>query len=226
MFFCVKHNLFKEDERKYYKTIINNNFENLIVCFVMGLYFYNYSGVHKLKKFINNFGEFKNNLFIIGFGEQSPMFLSREYYKLLKELKRVSLKENCEFLMCFYIKQVRHYLNALYIKNGKIANIIGESFTNKNLIIKNKINILILFYFELYDSKIRERIDFNKIDLTIGIDNEEIDDNIVFLDNKFFNKLVISGQNCKTKCKIKENILKIEENLVKYNVQNLTKLIK
>ncbi|MBQ9793170.1 MAG: hypothetical protein IJW32_05510 [Clostridia bacterium] len=192
----------------------------------MGLYFYNYCGVHKLKKFLSSFSDIKNNLFIIGFSGQSPMFLRGDYYKLLKELKKISQKENCEFLMCFYIKQVRHYLNALHIKNGKIANIIGESFTNKNLIIKGKTNILILFYFELYDSKIRQRIDFGNIDLTVGIDNEKIDNNIVFLDNKFFNKLVLLGENSEVRSKNKENILKIEENLVKYNVQNFTKLIK
>ena len=193
----------------------------------MGLYFYNYCGLHKLRKDLYKLSALNNKIFVIGFGRQTPMFLSRDYYKLLKELKSKSSKYNCNFLMCFYIKQDRHYLNAIYIKRGNVVSIIGESFTNKNMVIKerNK-NILILFYFELYDITIKQRINFYNIDLTIGIDNEEISEDIVFLDNKFFNKLIILGENCKVKCKNKENILKIKENLVKYNVQNLTKLIK
>jgi hypothetical protein len=68
---------------------------------------------------------------------------------------------------------------------------------------------------------VKRQIDFSMVDLTIGIDNDEVGENLVFLDNKFFNKLLLVGPNGQVKAKNKENILKKQENLCEYNVQKI-----
>lgn len=193
----------------------------------MRVLFYWYLGLKRLKKDFKGKTGHKNKLIIIGFCEQSQMFLSREYFKILSFLKGEDFKKS-SVLFLFYIKfNNKKNVNGMFLKGGKILSIFGESFTEKFFLTKiNSKNILFLFYFDLYNIKIKNKIDFAKVDFTIGLEDDDVGDGLVFLDNKFFNKLVISGFNGKVIGKNKKNILKIAENVCEYNIQKNKKLIK
>jgi len=169
----------------------------------------------KKSKFLLSKIKAKNKLIIFGFTNKTFTFLSRSFYSFLNFLKQKSKKEKCAFIMTFYINfSNRKYLNGLYIVSGEVKNIFGESFSQKRCeICFNSFKFLVLFYFELYDIKTKYRVDLNKIDLTIGIDNDEICENLVFLDNKFFNKLIFLGLNNTIKCLKDKNITKKTENV-------------
>ena len=165
---------------------------------------------NKLKKIYQ-----KQALFILSFFDLTPNFLSKKYYKLLNFLKNKSKNNNWQFVMTFYICfNNKKYLNALYIKDGQVKNIFGESFTNKNCLIcfRHK-KVLILFYFDVYSSSIKKQYDLKNIHLILGIDNDKLNFNTVFLSNKFFEKLVLIGFNGETRAENNENIIKKCENV-------------
>lgn len=172
------------------------------------------NSTENIKSCLNNVRG-KNSLFILSFCAKSVNFLSKEYYKLLKVLLSISKENNIQFIMTFYICYPnKKFLNALYIKNGQVKNIFGESFTNKNCLINiNKKKILILFYFDVYSHLIKKQFNLSKIDLFIGLDNDSLDFDTVFLNNKFFAKLVLIGFNGEVRAENKENIIKKCENV-------------
>ena len=102
------------------------------------------------------------------------------------------------------------------IKSGKIENIFGVCFSSKSLFLrfKNK-DIAILFYFDLYKKRYRDFLE--NLDIIIGIDDEKIicENDVVFLDNKFFNKLVLV--NYDLQIKTKKNAIS-SQNISKYYV--------
>ena len=193
----------------------------------MVIKFLRFEGVKKARELLRQV-QVKNKLVIFGFSKKTVVFLSRDFYRFLNFLKAKSKEYNCGFIFTFYIFFAdRKYLNALYIYGGEVKSIFGESFSQKRCeICFNGFNFLVLFYFELYDIKTKQRVDLNKCDLTIGIDNDEVCDNLVFLDNKFFNKLIFLGLNNSLKCLKAQNIVKKSENVSEYNVQKKIKLIK
>lgn len=193
----------------------------------MVIKFLKFESINKTKILLKQ-SSVKNKLVIIGFTKQTVMFLTKRFYNFLNVLKQKSREYNCGFIMTFYINfSNRKYLNGLYICGGEVKSIFGESFSQKRCeICFNGFKILVLFYFELYDIQTKYRVNLNKFDLTIGLDNDEICDNLVFLDNKFFNKLVFLGLNNSLKCLKPQNIIKKSENVCEYNVQKIIKLIK
>lgn len=193
----------------------------------MVIKFLRFESVNKTRVLLNKI-KAKNKLIVIGFNKNTVIFLSRDFYRFLNLLKQKSKEYSCGFIFTFYINFAgRKYLNGLYVVGGEVKNIFGESFSQKRCeICFNSFKFLVLFYFELYDAKTKYRVNLNRFDLTIGLDDDEICDNLVFLDNKFFNKLVFLGLNNSLKCLKPQNIVKKSENVSEYNVQKKLKLIK
>lgn len=131
------------------------------------------------------------DVLIFVFNEKTPYFLSRKYYKILEYLKQISTRKSVDITYCFYVKkEYRNLVNGLYISCGVVRNVYGEFFSNKCCLIRRQNKIIqVMFYYDLYAN----RIVFNNsdIDLFVGLDNFSVD-NIKFLQNKFFNKLVIA----------------------------------
>lgn len=165
----------------------------------------------------------KNRIIVYSFSNFTPQFLSKEYYKTVRFLKEETLKNNSKIIFPFYIFfEGRKLVNGLFFSGGKIENVFGEGFSKKHLHLKvNNLNLIFLFYFELYFNGVKKQIDFSKVDLTVGLDDDEVGENLVFLDNKFFNKLVLIGGNGVVRAKNSENILKKQENVCEYNVQKI-----
>ena len=168
-------------------------------------------GLTKLKK---DFLVVDFSVLVVGFNKNSPCFLTKEYYKYLRFFRSLSKRHDIEIVFCFYIKyNNKSYLNALSIRGGKIENIFGESFSSKCLFLNfKKKDIAFLFYFDLYKKKYRSLLEGQ--DLTIGIDDEKnfCDNDVVFLDNDFFNKLILL--NFDLRIKMKKNI-SLSQNLSK-----------
>lgn len=167
---------------------------------MMKVLFYNLSGVENLKK---DFCTVDFSVLVVGYNKNSPRFLTKEYYKYLRFFRLLSKKSDIEIIFCFYIfYNDRTYLNALNIRAGKIENIFGENFSNKTLFLNfEKKDIAFLFYFDLYKKKYRNFLE--NFDLIVGIDDEKFfcDNDVVFLDNNFFNKLILVNYDMQIKTK-------------------------
>lgn len=173
-----------------------------------------FCGCEDFKKNLRKFS--KCDLVIFGFNKFSLQFLTEDYYLLVDKLKNISFKHKTKFILTFYInKLTRKYLGGILIKNGKIKQIFGDCFTKKHLSFKveNKI-VSILFYYDLYSKRGKDVTKFSS--LIIGIDDDEVLNNIAFLDNKFFSKLILVGYDVKINCgnlKKNENTEKMYANI-------------
>ena len=163
-----------------------------------------FSSSENLKNSINNFS--KSDLAVFGFDKSSPQFLTKEYYILVDKLIKFSFKLNTQFILAFFINKLnKKYLGGVLIERGKIKSFFGECFTKKHLSfkVKNKI-VSILFYYDLYSNRGKVVTKFSS--LIIGLDDDDVLDDVAFLDNKFFNKLILVGKDIKINCgKLKKN---------------------
>ena len=150
----------------------------------------------------------KVDLVVLAVEDSSPIFLSESYSNRVETIKKKSLEIGCQIIFPFYTLCERgKCICGIRIKQGRIVDLFGECFTKKYSKFRccNK-TITILFYYDLYGKRGKELACGSS--LTIGIDNEPFD-NLKYLNEKFFNKLILVGLNNKVFC---ENIKKIKNN--------------
>lgn len=127
------------------------------------------------------------NLALIPFNKDTPLFLSKAYYKNLEECKK--FKDKYVILTFYNSNFYRRQLNAVLIYNGKIISIFGESFSKKTAEFNiNEKKICILFYFDAYSNK--SNFNVRKTDLFICLDNFELFSDLVYTKRKFKNKII------------------------------------
>lgn len=158
----------------------------------------------------------KFDILIFVFNDRTPYFLSRKYYKVLDFLKQISVSKNVDIIYVFYVKkEYRNLVNGLYISSGIVKRVYGEFFSDKCCLIKSKDKIIqVMFYYDLYAN--RNVFNNSDIDLFIGLDNFNVD-NLKFLQNKFFNKLIVVDGDGNVYNQ--KNVENIAEKVGKYYIQ-------
>ena len=165
------------------------------------------------------------DLVVFGFCDFTPLFMTKEYLERVRNIKKYSLKTSCQFVLTFYVLiKNKKCVCAVRIKNGKILDLFGECFSRKYLKFRVKSKLVnILFYYDLYGKRGRDISRFSS--LTIAVDNQPFD-NLEYLNNKFFNKLILVELNNKVICENFKKNEKQTKNVIKYHVQNFSKLLK
>lgn len=161
----------------------------------------------------------KAQILIVPFSENSPHFLTKKFFKLLYKLKKSSYKI---IIFCFYLYNgYRNQVNALLIKNKKIEEIFGESFTSKSANFKLKAcSFKVLFYYDLYSKK----VDFDYF--VIGLDDDKLFDDLSYQINKFKGRVLFIGKDGERFCKFFNENKKSDKKYDKFYVQIFDKLVK
>ncbi len=161
----------------------------------------------------------KEQILIIPFSKNSPHFLTKKFFKLLYKLKKISRKI---IIFCFYLYNgYRNQLNALLIKDKKIKDIFGESFTSKSSEFKlNESSFKVLFYYDFYSKKVDLEY------FVIGLDDDKLVDDLSYQINKFNGRVLFVGKDGESFCTFYNKNKKSDEKHYKFYVQIFDKLLK
>jgi len=198
----------------------------LILCYEVEIIILKYKSIKQLKEELDNMKANKNSLIILPFCNFSPCFLTHKYYKILSLCKSFCKYNNCHIVYNFYIKSKTHnYLNSLIINKDAIF-LIGESFTNKTYEITfKKLSIKFLYYFNA-SSYFNVFNTLTKKPFVVVLDDEEFFDGFDYFAKKFNKNVAVVCKDGNLMFFKPQNIKKLQENLVKLNIQNTCKLLK